>query len=95
MARNEEALYYMNKLIALGMEAKRLQDELKEKTGIELCGLGAQNLLGEPYFLQTYHCIEKLGLPVQTRTSDVGYQEKFIEINGYEIIEVDNGELLD
>ena len=95
MAKNEDAIYYMNKLIALGMEAQRLQDELKEKTGIELCGLGAQHILGEPYFLQTYHCIEKLGLPVPTRTSDVGYQEKFIEINGYEIIAVNNEELLD
>lgn len=81
---NNEAIYYFNKLIGLGMEAKRIQDECEEKTGIQLCGLGA-NLRREGFYLQTFDSIEKLGLPVQI---DESGEEKFVEINGYRVVEV-------
>lgn len=83
---NEQAIYYLNKLIGLGMEAKRLQDECFEKTGVQICGLGAQmRTIQGDFYVQTYESIDKLGLPVQT-TEDG--EEKFVEINGYRVIEV-------
>jgi len=84
MERNNQAIYYLNKLIALGMEAKRLQEECKQVTGVELCGLGARWSIAEgKFFVQTFESIDKLGLPVSA-----GDDERIVELNGYKVIEV-------
>lgn len=84
MERNNQAIYYLNKLIALGMEAKRLQEECKQVTGVELCGLGARWSSTEgKFFVQTFESIDKLGLPIS-----LDDEEKFVELNGYKVIEV-------
>lgn len=83
---NTKALYYTNKLIALGMEARRLQDELEAETGIQICGLGAmQSFKDKSLYLLTCDSIEKLGLPI--KVDDEG-EEKIVEVNGYRVIEV-------
>lgn len=82
---NKDAIYYMNKLIGLGLEAKRLQDECFEKTGVKLCGLGAKyHDFDNVFYLQTADSIDKLGLPVYRDKAG----HKYTAINGYRIIEV-------
>lgn len=83
---NEDAIYYMNKLVGLGIEARRLQSECEQKTGIRICGLGAQfDDEDKSFYLQTRQSIDKLGLPVK--------QDEFCklaQINGYRIVEMDS-----
>lgn len=88
MEKNNKAIYYLNKLIALGMEAKRLQDECEEKTGVRFVGVDCVDYDTETecFRIQTSHSIYKLGLPVQIRANFA--VKKFVEINGYRVIEV-------
>lgn len=85
---NEEAIYYLNKLIALGMETKRLQDECEEMTGVRFVGVDCVDYDDESkcFCIQTSHSIYKLGLPVQIRENYA--VKKCVELNGYKVIEV-------
>ena len=90
MEKNSKAIYYLNKLIALGMEAKRLQDECEKKTGVRFVGVDCVSYddLHNCFEIQTSQSIDKLGLPVQPIAGRKVGIKKFIELNGYRVIEV-------
>lgn len=90
MGKNHEAIYYLNKLIALGMEAKRLQDECEEKTGVQFVGVDCVSYddTRNCFDIQTSHSIGRLGLPVQQIEGRKVGVKRFVDLNGYRVIEV-------
>lgn len=84
MELNNNAIYYLNKLIGLEIEARRLRAECESKTGVRVCGQGTWfDLSKQAFYLQTNKSIEKLGLPIKQKE---GYKQA--QINGYYIVEV-------
>lgn len=87
--RNEEAIFYLNKIMALGRELENLKKECKEKTGIIVCAIETgMKIIGAKDSIQLYESIYKLGLPIQTVPRSTGGVETFVELNGYKVFEV-------
>lgn len=80
---NNTAIYYLNKLIGVEVEAKRLRDECEKKTSVRISGAGAWfDVSKQAFYIQLTEGIEKLGLPIKQEQS-----YKQAEINGYYIVE--------
>lgn len=87
--KNEKAIFYLNKIMALERQVVELEKECEKETGVKVCAVEMGiKFIGLKDSIQLFESIDKLGLPIQTRERSTGGIEKFVELNGYKVFEV-------